>query len=434
MLPPHVRIVMLSATVPNALEFAAWVGKIREAPVSVVSLDERPVPLRHSLLHVDSAVPSSRTTLSQTVLLEQGGKFLSQNWAAATKAPRSDVSPHRDAGPSRPTGASPVNPSPSPSPSPVTRGRGGDGVGSNVGGGRGSSAASTSGRRGGSSGHAGVSASGARRRGRGAVNGMEGGGNAARLVSSRGGGSIRQNELGGRGGDGSFSASRRSSSGGGGGRASDFNSSTTSRSGGGGGRGIGGRGRDRGDLDFGGNSRESSRDWRAGASVVEGKNSADRARRGSGAGGRGSGERGRSGRGGGGRAGGGRGGEWQGPTAGYASNAWDPLVWFVEEKSLSPTIVFCFSKKRCGSAVKSLASMDLLPAARDKSRVHRMFQEAIHKLQECDRNLPQLASTLESLKKGIGCHHAGLLPLVKEVTEILFSEGLVKVLFATESE
>ena len=33
MLPPHVRLLCLSATVPNVDEFAAWVGRVRRAPV-----------------------------------------------------------------------------------------------------------------------------------------------------------------------------------------------------------------------------------------------------------------------------------------------------------------------------------------------------------------------------------------------------------------
>lgn len=39
----------------------------------------------------------------------------------------------------------------------------------------------------------------------------------------------------------------------------------------------------------------------------------------------------------------------------------------------------------------------------------------------------------ELLSRGIGVHHGGLLPIVKEVVEILFQRGLVKVLFATET-
>lgn len=37
------------------------------------------------------------------------------------------------------------------------------------------------------------------------------------------------------------------------------------------------------------------------------------------------------------------------------------------------------------------------------------------------------------MKKGIGIHHGGLLPIIKEVVEILFQEGLIKILFSTET-
>ena len=37
------------------------------------------------------------------------------------------------------------------------------------------------------------------------------------------------------------------------------------------------------------------------------------------------------------------------------------------------------------------------------------------------------------LSTGIGIHHSGLLPLLKETIEILFAEGLIKALFATET-
>ena len=47
MLPPHVNIVMLSATVPNKMEVADWVGSIRQSVVRVCGTEERPVPLSH---------------------------------------------------------------------------------------------------------------------------------------------------------------------------------------------------------------------------------------------------------------------------------------------------------------------------------------------------------------------------------------------------
>lgn len=54
-------------------------------------------------------------------------------------------------------------------------------------------------------------------------------------------------------------------------------------------------------------------------------------------------------------------------------------------------------------------------------------------LTDDDRHLPQVENLLPLLKRGIGIHHGGLLPILKETIEILFSEGLIKALFATET-
>ena len=43
-----------------------------------------------------------------------------------------------------------------------------------------------------------------------------------------------------------------------------------------------------------------------------------------------------------------------------------------------------------------------------------------------DREMPAVKSMLPLLKRGIGVHHSGLLPLLKEVVEILFQEQLIK--------
>lgn len=54
-------------------------------------------------------------------------------------------------------------------------------------------------------------------------------------------------------------------------------------------------------------------------------------------------------------------------------------------------------------------------------------------LVDADRKLPQIRRMRDLLSRGIGVHHGGLLPIVKEVVELLFGRGLVKVLFATET-
>ena len=55
--------------------------------------------------------------------------------------------------------------------------------------------------------------------------------------------------------------------------------------------------------------------------------------------------------------------------------------------------------------------------------------DALKCLDEEDRKLPAVQGILPLLKAGIGIHHSGLLPCLKELVEILFSESLVKCLF-----
>lgn len=62
-----------------------------------------------------------------------------------------------------------------------------------------------------------------------------------------------------------------------------------------------------------------------------------------------------------------------------------------------------------------------------------MFSNAIESLSDDDKQLPQILTLLPLLKRGVGIHHGGLLPILKEVIEILFQEGLIKCLFATET-
>ena len=66
-------------------------------------------------------------------------------------------------------------------------------------------------------------------------------------------------------------------------------------------------------------------------------------------------------------------------------------------------------------------------SADEKSLVTEVFSRAIDCLSEEDKTLPQVEHVLPLLKRGIGIHHSGLLPLLKETTEILFQEGLIKV-------
>lgn len=49
MLPEHIHLVLLSATVPNTFEFASWVGRTKRKNIHVIATPKRPVPLEHHL-------------------------------------------------------------------------------------------------------------------------------------------------------------------------------------------------------------------------------------------------------------------------------------------------------------------------------------------------------------------------------------------------
>ena len=99
---------------------------------------------------------------------------------------------------------------------------------------------------------------------------------------------------------------------------------------------------------------------------------------------------------------------------------------------LLPCCIFVFSKKRCEENADALSTLDFCTAA-EKSAIHIIIERSIARLKPDDRNLPQIRRLRELLSRGIAVHHGGLLPIVKEVVEILFAKTLVKVLFATET-
>ncbi|KAF5841458.1 NUC185 domain-containing protein [Dunaliella salina] len=74
-----------------------------------------------------------------------------------------------------------------------------------------------------------------------------------------------------------------------------------------------------------------------------------------------------------------------------------------------------------------------LTTSEEKHTIHVFLKKSLSRLNEADQNLPQIALLRDLLCRGLGVHHAGLLPIMKEVVEMLVCEGIVKVLFCTET-
>ncbi|KAK3986649.1 ATP-dependent RNA helicase mtr4 [Cladorrhinum sp. PSN332] len=108
------------------------------------------------------------------------------------------------------------------------------------------------------------------------------------------------------------------------------------------------------------------------------------------------------------------------------------IIKMIIKKNFQPVIVFSFSKRECEQLALKTAIMKF-NAPDEEAMVDSVFNNALDNLSEEDKKLPQIENLLPLLRKGIGVHHSGLLPILKETIEILFQEGLIKVLFATET-
>jgi antiviral helicase SKI2 len=129
----------------------------------------------------------------------------------------------------------------------------------------------------------------------------------------------------------------------------------------------------------------------------------------------------------------GRGGRPGGRTsAAQDKTLWVHMVQFLKKETLLPACIFVFSKKRCEENADALSNQDFCTAT-EKSAIHMTIEKSIARLKPEDRLLPQIVRLRDLLGRGIAVHHGGLLPIVKEVVEMLFAQTLVKVLFATET-
>ena len=106
-------------------------------------------------------------------------------------------------------------------------------------------------------------------------------------------------------------------------------------------------------------------------------------------------------------------------------------VAFLEKKELLPAIFFVLSRKQCESYAAKVEHA-LLDSS-DTAAVKHIISFHLHRHMADLETVPQYHQIYQLLCRGIAFHHSGLLPLLKEIIEILFSKGYVRLLFCTET-
>ena len=100
------------------------------------------------------------------------------------------------------------------------------------------------------------------------------------------------------------------------------------------------------------------------------------------------------------------------------------IVEMIMSRNYSPVIVFSFSKRQCENYAAAVVRKGLdFNTSEEKQQISMVFNAAVDNLAEEDRELPQIQEILPLLKRGVGIHHGGLIPLIKEVVEIFVEMG-----------
>ena len=109
------------------------------------------------------------------------------------------------------------------------------------------------------------------------------------------------------------------------------------------------------------------------------------------------------------------------------------IIKFLLDNKLYPATLFVFNIRK----IQDYSNMFLINnnltelPEKEKEKINNFFNKAISMIPKEEQNIPQINYIRQILQYGIGVHHSGLLPIMKEIIEILYFHGLIRILFAT---
>lgn len=105
------------------------------------------------------------------------------------------------------------------------------------------------------------------------------------------------------------------------------------------------------------------------------------------------------------------------------------------DNNMLPAICFVLSRKALEQCAKEITTVLLEDDSKVPYIVRRECEQIIRKLPNYQEylNLPEYISMVSLLEKGVAIHHAGIMPILREMVELLFAKGYIKLLFATET-
>jgi ATP-dependent RNA helicase HelY len=110
------------------------------------------------------------------------------------------------------------------------------------------------------------------------------------------------------------------------------------------------------------------------------------------------------------------------------------VIHMLDSEGLLPAITFVFSRAGCDAAVaQCLRSSLRLTTQEDRAQIAEVIDHRCGDLEDSDLAVLGYYEWREGLLRGLAAHHAGLLPVFRHTVEELFTAGLIKAVFATET-
>lgn len=108
---------------------------------------------------------------------------------------------------------------------------------------------------------------------------------------------------------------------------------------------------------------------------------------------------------------------------------------YMYDNEMLPAICFVLSRKALEQCASEITERVLPDDSKVPYTVSRECEHIIRKLPNYEEylGLPEYVKMVSLLEKGIAIHHAGVMPVLREIVEIMFGKGYVKLLFATET-
>lgn len=131
--------------------------------------------------------------------------------------------------------------------------------------------------------------------------------------------------------------------------------------------------------------------------------------------------------------------KWKGPKSSappppFRAPRRSELLLALERDDLLPVIVFIFSRAACDDAVHQCRRDGLLfTTPEQRHEIEAIAVSRLRGFSEDDLKALEYADFIDSLRRGLAAHHAGMVPAFREIVEICFERNLLAVVFATET-